>query len=319
MNTLVTGGLGYIGSHIAMKLNHKAIIIDNCSNSKLDYKRYLPFCKVYKKNLDFQSLDKIFASHKITNVIHLAGSKSVNDSISNPLEYYENNVSSTINLLKVMQKYNTKRLVFSSSATVYGIYNKSPLKENMKLKAINPYGRTKIFIEKIIDDFVLSSKNFKAISLRYFNPIGSTRKNILPEQPLGNPQNIMPVLINSIINDQEFNIYGKNYATKDGTCIRDYLHVDDLAEAHIKSLKSFKKISGHEKINIGTGKGYSVLDLINTFEKINKVKIKFKFTKRRAGDAAISYASNQKAKRFLNWYPKFGLKDMCMDSWQSTQ
>ena len=317
MNTLLTGGLGYIGSHIASKLKNKAIIIDNCINSKLNFRKHLPNCKVYKKKLNFQNLESIFDTHKINNVIHLAGLKSVNESILDPLKYYRNNISSTLELLEVMKKYKVKKLVFSSSATVYGTQNKSPLKENMSLNSINPYGSTKIIIEKLIDEYVYSSPNFKAISLRYFNPIASSQEFNLPEQPLGKPQNIMPILIGAIKGKKTFKIYGKNYPTKDGTCIRDYLHVEDLAIAHIKSINSFHKISGHEKINIGTGKGYSVLDLINTFEKTNKIKIKYIFTKRRDGDAAISYSSINKAKKILEWTPKFNLEDMCRDSWKA--
>lgn len=317
MNTLLTGGLGYIGSHIASKLKNKAIIIDNCINSKLNFRKHLPYCKIYKKKLNFQNLESIFDTHKINNVIHLAGLKSVNESILDPLKYYRNNISSTLELLEVMKKYKVKKLVFSSSATVYGTQNKSPLKENMSLNSINPYGSTKIIIEKLIDEYVYSSPNFKAISLRYFNPIASSQEYNLPEQPLGKPQNIMPILIGAIKGKKTFKIYGKNYPTKDGTCIRDYLHVEDLAIAHIKSINSFHKISGHEKINIGTGKGYSVLDLINTFEKTNKIKIKYIFTKRRDGDAAISYSSINKAKKILEWTPKFSLEDMCRDSWKA--
>ena len=318
MKTLITGGLGYIGSHIASKLKDKAIIIDDCSNSKINFLKKLPYCKVYKKKITIDNLEKIFRNHKISNVIHLASFKSVSDSITNPLEYYRNNVLSTIDLINTMQKYELDKLVFSSSATVYGLHNKSPLNENMELSATNPYGSTKIIIEKIIDDVVLSSKNFKAISLRYFNPIASSRKYNLPERPLGKPQNIIPVLIDSIKNKKKFQIFGNNYQTKDGTCIRDYIHVEDLAEAHIKSISAFKKINGHQKINIGTGKGYSILDLIKTFEKTNNIKIKYKFSKRRKGDVPVCYSSNKKAKKLLNWVPKYSLEDMCRDSWQTS-
>jgi len=318
MNTLLTGGLGYIGSHIASKLNSRAVIIDDTSNSQLDYKKSLPNCIVYKKKVNTKNLEKIFETHQISKVIHLASLKSVNESIIKPLEYYENNIFSTIDLLKTMKKYHVNKFVFSSSATVYGLNNNSPLNENMKLSATNPYGNTKIMIEKIIDDVVDSSKNFKAISLRYFNPIASSRKYNLPEQPIGKPQNIMPILINSIKNKEKFQIFGKNYPTKDGTCIRDYIHVEDLADAHIRSINILHKINGHQKINIGTGKGHSVLDLIRTFEKTNGIKIEYKFVKRREGDTAISFASNKKAKKLLNWSPKFNLEDMCKDSWQTS-
>jgi len=319
MYTLITGGLGYIGSHIAAALKNKAIILDNRINSKLDFRKNLPHCKVHIGNINQKNLDKIFLNHKINKVIHMAGLKSVNESMSNPLKYYENNIYSTIELLKSMNKFNINKLVFSSSATVYGNNHISPLKENMDLSSTNPYGSTKIILEKLIDDFSMSKRNFKAISLRYFNPIGSNTIYNLPEQPLGKPQNIMPVLINSIRNKKIFQIFGNDYNTKDGTCIRDYIHVQDLANAHIKSLKSFHKITGHEKFNIGSGRGYSVLELIKTFEKINRIQVNYVFSKKRSGDAAISYSNINKAKKILNWSPELSLKKMCQDSWIASQ
>ena len=319
MYTLLTGGLGYIGSHIAIKLKERAIIIDNCSNSKLNYKKILPNAKVFIKDVNYISLDKIFQKFKIDKVIHLAGYKSVNESFFNPLKYYENNIQSTIDLLRIIEKYKVKKLVFSSSATVYGNNNISPLKENMQLNSTSPYGTTKIIIEKMIDEFIRSNNNFKAISLRYFNPIGSSRKYKLSDQPLGTPQNIMPILIETLKNKKNFFIYGKNYKTLDGTCVRDYIHVEDLADAHILAIKKIDNIHGHEKINIGSGRGYSVLKLINTFEKVNNIKINFKFSKKRSGDVEISYASISKAKKILNWHPKYDLKRMCEDSWIAAQ
>ena len=319
MNTLITGGLGYVGSHIAANLKDKAIIIDNRSNSKLNFKKNLPNCKVYIGDLNQQNLNKIFKNHKIDKVIHMASLKSVNESIIQPLKYYENNIFSTISLLRSMDQFNINKLVFSSSATVYGGSHQSPLKENMHLESTNPYGSTKIIIENLISDFSKYKKNFKAISLRYFNPIGSNIRYNLPEQPLGTPQNIMPVLINSIQNKRTFQIFGKNYNTKDGTCIRDYIHVQDLADAHIKSLNSFKKINGHEIFNIGSGRGYSVLELVRTFESVNNIKVKIIFSKRRNGDSAVSYSSIKKAKKILNWSPKFNLRKMCQDSWIAAQ
>lgn len=317
MQTLITGGLGYIGSHIAAKISKNAVIIDNSINSKLNFKKILPECIVYNKTINEKNLDKIFKKHKINQVIHLASLKAVADSVVNPLKYYENNIMSSISLLKSMKKNNVNKLVFSSSATVYGNENKSPLKESMNLNAVNPYGSTKIIIEKLIDEYSNTNKKFKAISLRYFNPLGSSRIYNLPEQPIGKPQNIMPILLDSIKKKKIFKIFGDDYLTKDGTCIRDYIHVEDLAEAHLLSLRKINLITGHEKFNVGTGKGYSVLDLIKTFEKANHVKINYIFHKRRPGDADISYANINKIKKIIGWRPNFNLLDMCKDSFNN--
>ena len=192
-----------------------------------------------------------------------------------------------------------------------------PLKESMKLNPTNPYGNTKIVIEKLIDDYSATNKDFKAISLRYFNPLGSSKEYDLPERPIGKPQNIMPVLLESIKKKKIFKIFGNDYPTKDGTCIRDYIHIDDLAEAHIECLKKINLISGHEKFNVGTGKGYSVIDLIKTFESVNNIKINFEFHKRRLGDSDISYSDIIKIKKKIGWRPKFSLSDMCRDSFHN--
>ena len=239
MKILITGGLGYIGSHIAYLLGKNAIVIDNKVNSSLNFKKKLPNTLVYKLDLNSRSLNKIFLKHNISGVIHLAGLKSVNESISNSLKYYKNNLASSMDLLESMDKHNINKLIFSSSATVYGDQNKNPLNENMKLKAVNPYGNTKILIEKLIEDYSKNNLKFKSISLRYFNPIGADLKARLKDQPIGKPQNLMPLLINSIKNKKNFKVYGGNYPTIDGTCIRDYIHVKDLASAHILA---FKKI-----------------------------------------------------------------------------
>lgn len=317
MKILLTGGLGYIGSHIANLLGSKVVIIDNKSNSKLNYKKLLPKATVLEKDLNKSSLEKVFANHNIKGVIHLAALKAVNDSIAYPLKYYQNNVSKTLELLETMDKYKIKKLIFSSSATVYGNKNISPLKENMSLQAINSYGNTKLIVEQIIDDYARSNSSFKAISLRYFNPLGADNEAGLSEQPLGEPENLMPVLIKSIKEKKVFKIFGDNYPTTDGTCIRDYIHVKDLAIAHLKALNKLGKLNGHSKINIGLGKGLSVLEIIKLFEKINKIKIKYKISNRRKGDSAISYASNLKAKHLLGWKPQYDIKDMIKDSWES--
>lgn len=317
MSFLLTGGLGYIGSHVAQKLGSKAIIIDNSCNSILDYKKHLPHSTVYKKELNFANLEKIFLKHKISSVIHLAGFKSVKESVENPLSYYKNNIIPTIQLLEAMHKYKINKLIFSSSATVYGNDQTSPLTEEMPLKSVNPYGSTKIIIEQLISDFSKQNLNFKAISLRYFNPIGANYKSNLFDQPLGQPQNLMPILIDTIKKKKKFRIYGNDYDTPDGTCIRDYIHIDDLAEAHIKALKKVSKIKGHIPINIGLGQGLSVLEFIKLFEKVNKINIKYFYTKRRLGDAAKSFADNTKAKTLLRWLPRKNYSDMMLDSWNA--
>lgn len=320
MKILITGGLGYIGSHIAYKLKSKAIIIDNCINSNLDFKKKLPLATVYKKRISKTSLNYIFQKHNdIKAVIHLAGLKSVNESINNPLKYYDYNFNSSLILLEALEKYRIKNLIFSSSATVYGNTNKNPKKETDQLISTNPYGSSKIMIEKLIDEYAYSSNNFSCISLRYFNPIGANLVAGLSDKPMGKPLNLMPILIESIINKKKLTVHGHNYNTKDGTCIRDYIHVDDLADVHILSLHKLKKFKGHKKINIGLGKGISVLDLIKVFEDANNLKVDFKFGKRRYGDAAVSYADNRNAIKFLKWKPKKNYTQMCYDSWMSYQ
>tara|TARA_B100000989_G_scaffold50276_1_gene33228 strand:- start:4731 stop:5696 length:966 start_codon:yes stop_codon:yes gene_type:complete len=317
MKILLTGGLGYIGSHIANLLGKRAVIIDNQVNSSLDYKKFLPEATYYNFDLNSKLIDQIFLDHKIEGVIHLAALKAVNESLKNPINYYKNNICSSINLLETMKKYKVQKIVFSSSATVYGDKNESPLKENMNLEAINPYGRTKIIIENLLKDYAKSEPNFKSIVLRYFNPIGADIKAGLLEQPLGKPQNIIPSIIKSIKEKKTFKIYGNNYKTKDGTCIRDYIHVKDLAVAHILALKKLKILKNHNVINLGLGKGASVLEIVKLFEKINKIKVNYRITNRRKGDVAISYADNKIAKKVLGWKPKYDHIEMVRDAWQS--
>ena len=317
MAILLTGGLGYIGSHIAKLLKKKSVITDNQSNSQLNFKKYLPEATVYLSDLNKHIFEKVFTKHNIQGVIHLAGLKSVNESVFNPLQYYENNIGSSIALLEAMNKFKVDKFIFSSSATVYGNQNLSPLKENMTLKSVNPYASTKIIIEQLISDYALSNYNFKAISLRYFNPIGADVKSNLSEQPLGQPQNIMPILVRAASEQKVFSIYGNNYETPDGTCIRDYLHVKDLALAHVLALKRLNEFKGHTPLNIGLGKGLSVLEVISLFEKVNKVKIKTRITAHRKGDTAISFADNKKVKKLLEWKPRYSYESMLQDAWQA--
>ncbi len=318
MKILLTGGLGYIGSHIANIIGKNAIIIDNRINSSLNYKKFLPKAIVYKKDINFNSLSKIFDQNSIKGVIHLAGLKAVNESINHPLKYYKSNIGITIDLLKAMEKYKVQNLIFSSSATVYGNKNKSPLKEDMAVNSINPYGQTKIIIENMISDFASTNKNFHAISLRYFNPIGADIKAGLNDNPLEQSQNIMPILTKSIKEKKIFKIFGGDYQTKDGTCIRDYIHIKDLAKAHVLAFRKLKEVNGHKVINLGLGKGASVLEILKLFEKVNKVVVNYKFVKRRKGDVGISYADNKKAISFLKWKPKHDYIDMLRDVWEAS-
>lgn len=317
MAILLTGGLGYIGSHIATLINKKTIIIDNLSNSLLNYKKYLPNSIVYKLDLNKKSLNKIFKEHKIDGVIHLAGFKSVNESINSPLKYYTNNIISTLELIESMDRFKINKLIFSSSATVYGDQHSSPLKESYSLNSTNPYASSKIIIEQMIKDYAKSNPNFKAIVLRYFNPLGANIKKGLADLPIGKAQNIMPILVKSVKQNKKFKIFGNDYDTDDGTCIRDYIHIEDLAEAHLIALKKLSKIKGYIPINIGLGKGISVLELIRIFEKANKVSINYSFSQRRKGDVAVSFANTEMSKKILRWKPRYSYKKMMIDSWQS--
>ena len=315
---LITGGLGYIGSHISYKLQDKSIIIDNLSNSNLDYDRLLPSSLVFPCSLNKKNLEFIFNNHDIDSVIHLASLKSVENSIKDPLSYYKNNIVSTIELLEAMDKFNINKLVFSSSATVYGIKNKSPLKENLELGSINPYGQSKIMIERMISDFTKSKSTFRAISLRYFNPIGANTKSGLSDRPIGKAQNLIPLLIFHIKENIPFEVFGNDYLTKDGTCERDYIHIMDLVEAHLKALKYLENINDHIAINIGLGKSLSVLEVIQIFERVLKNKIKFNISKRRIGDIPICYADTTLANKLLSWSPKHSYETMIKDAWQAS-
>ena len=318
MSILITGGLGYIGSHIAKLLKKRAVIIDNQSNSQLNFKRYLPEATVYLSDLNKNILESVFKKENIKMVIHLAGLKSVNESVQNPLKYYENNIRSSIALLEAMNKFKINKFIFSSSATVYGDQQSVPLKENMALKSVNPYGSTKIIIEQLINDYALSNPRFCAFSFRYFNCLGADVKTGLADQPLGEPQNLMPILLKSIKKNKVFKVFGKNYPTYDGTCVRDYIHVKDLSAAHVMALKRLHQFPGHRPINIGLGKGASVLEIIQLFEKVNGIKLKYQIEGRRKGDVAISFASNQLAKKILSWKPLYSYEDMVRDSWEAS-
>ena len=325
MNILLTGGLGYIGSHTAVELlakNYNVTIIDNLSNSKEEVLTKIENitgkkAKFYKGDVrNKRLLKKIFTENKIDIVIHFAGLKAVGESVEKPVEYYDNNLISTISLLEVMKEVNCKNLVFSSSATVYGKPEKLPIKEDAKLETSNPYGTTKLMIEMILKDLYKSDNSWNIIILRYFNPIGSHKSGLIGEDPNGIPNNLMPYIVR-VANKKydHLSIFGNDYDTKDGTGVRDYIHVVDLALGHIKACEYINKKPGLEIFNLGTGKGYSVLDIVETFKKVNKIDVPYEITKRRPGDIDACYADPTKAKKLLKWEAKKDLNDMCKDSY----
>ena len=323
MSVLVTGGAGYIGSHTVVELlneNKEVIVVDNFSNSKPEMLDKIK--KITNKDFKFyeldysnkEKMDKVFAENKIDSVIHFAGYKAVGESVEKPIEYYTNNVSGTLNLLDVMRKHNVKTIIFSSSATVYGDPEVVPLTEMCKIGGTtNPYGSSKLFIEQILKDVYKSDNTWDVCILRYFNPISG----IIGEEPQGRPNNLMPYIVRVASGElEELSIFGNDYNTPDGTGVRDYIHVVDLAKGHIKALEKLEKEkSGIYIYNLGTGKGYSVLDMVHAFEKTTGQKIKYKITERRAGDIATCYADATKAKEELNWVAEKTLEDMCRDSW----
>lgn len=331
---LITGGCGFIGSHTTIELlqnNYDCIIIDNFSNSsptiipqmeKISGKK-INFQKV--DMLDKNALDAIFKKYKIDCVIHFAGLKAVGESQSIPLHYYQNNLISTLNLLEIMQKHNCKKLIFSSSATVYG-NAPSPLTETSQtgIGITNPYGQTKFMIEQILQDYCKSDKNMRIISLRYFNPIGAHPSGLIGENPNGIPNNIMPYIMRVALQNntmhylddkyKKINIFGNTYATKDGTAIRDYIHVVDLAIGHLKAIETLKK--GYDTFNLGTGKGTTVLELIQTFAKTNNLDIPYHFGNKREGDLETVFCNCQKANNILGWKCTKTLEDACKDCWR---
>ena len=323
MKILVTGAAGYIGSHTIVELlnnNYEVIGIDNFVNSKKEVVGKIE--KVSGKKFkfiegdvrDLEILNKIFNENDIEAVIHFAGLKAVGESVSMPIEYYDNNINSTLSLIKVMKNYRCRKFIFSSSATVYGAPNKLPILENFPLSTTNPYGTTKLVNEYILSDLYKSDNNWEITLLRYFNPIGSEKTGTLGENPNGIPNNLMPYIVRVAIGQLEkLYVYGNDYPTHDGTGVRDYIHVVDLARGHVKAIEKSKK--GINTYNLGTGTGYSVLDVVKTFEKVNNVKIPYVITERRPGDVAECYADVSKAKREIEWEAKYNLEDMCKDSY----
>lgn len=324
---LVTGGAGFIGSHTSVELlnaGYDIIILDNFVNSKPEsLKRIKELTgkdfKFYQADIrDEEAMTKVFAENKIDAVIHFAGLKSVPQSIKEPLNYYDNNIAGTVCLCRVMDKAGCKKLVFSSSATVYGSKNPSPLREDMPTGGTtNPYGTTKYFVEQILQDLCISDSEWGVSILRYFNPIGAHKSGRIGEDPNGIPGNLMPYITQVAIGKLEcLNVCGNDYPTPDGTGVRDYIHVVDLALGHIKALDRLLKVKGCEVYNLGTGKGYSVLDVVKAFEKASGIKINYRIAPRRAGDVACCYADATKAKEVLGWQAQYDIDDMCADSWR---
>lgn len=325
MAILVTGGAGYIGSHTVIELlneGNEVIIVDNFYNSQPEVLNRIKELsgkefKFYEADLlNATALEKIFMENKIESVIHFAGYKAVGESVEKPISYYHNNITSTLILLEMMAKYNVKKIVFSSSATVYGLNNISPLGENLPLSTTNPYGTTKLFIEQILRDLWNSDKEWSIAILRYFNPIGAHSSGRIGENPNGLPNNLMPFITQVAVGKREkLSIFGSDYDTHDGTGVRDYIHVVDLAKGHIKALEKIKNETTVEAYNLGTGIGYSVLDLVKAFEKVNGIKIPYVIVPRRAGDVSACFADAAKAYKNLNWVTEKTIEDMCRDSW----
>lgn len=327
MAILVTGGTGYIGSHTVVELlesGKEVVIVDNFSNSRPEVLDNIK--KIINKDfkfyeldiLDEEKLDRVFEENKIDSVIHFAGLKAVGESVQKPLEYYHNNITGTLSLLKVMRKYNCKKIVFSSSATVYGDPETHKYVETMgRGVPTSPYGKTKAMIEEILEDYYVADNEMAISILRYFNPIGAHPTGIIGENPQGIPNNLMPYIQKVAIGElKELSVFGNDYNTEDGTGVRDYIHVQDLAIGHLKALENLdKKGSGVYIHNLGNGRGYSVLEIVHTFEKVNNIKVPYKIAPRRPGDLDMFYADPTKAKQELGWQNKHTLEDMCRDSW----
>ena len=326
MSILVTGGLGFIGSDTVVELlenDYDVIVIDNLSNSDIDVKKNIE--KITNKNFKFYEgdvcdldlLDVIFSENEIDSVIHFAGYKAVGESVEKPIMYYENNLVSTLHLCKKMIEYDCDKIIFSSSATVYGDPEVLPITEDCKVgETTNPYGTSKLMIERILKDICISNSKFTAVVLRYFNPIGSHPSGLIGEKPNGIPNNLMPYIVRVANGELKIlSIFGNDYDTHDGTGVRDYIHVVDLAKGHIKALEKAKKSDGISYYNLGTGVGYSVLDLVNSFKKVNNVDVPYQIVERRPGDIACCYADPSKALKELGWKAELGIDDMVKDSY----
>lgn len=327
MSILVTGGAGYIGSHTVVELQNSGydvIVCDNLSNSsrtslervKMITGKEVPF---YLADIrDREAMNAIFEKEQIDSVIHFAGLKAVGESVAKPWEYYDNNITGTLTLIDVMRKHNVKNIIFSSSATVYGIPEYSPITEDFpKGQCMHPYGWTKSMLEQILTDMHTSDSSWNVVILRYFNPIGAHKSGLIGEDPSGVPNNLMPYVTQVAVGKRpELGVFGNDYNTHDGTGVRDYIHVVDLAVGHVKALKKIEENAGLEIYNLGTGTGYSVLDIVHSFEDATGVSVPYSIKPRRPGDIDIYYASPAKAERELGWIAALGVKEMCEDSWR---
>ena len=325
MKILVTGGLGYIGSHTCCCLldaGYEVVVVDNLVNSKIEVVDKIKtitgkdFVFYQEDVCDEDALDKIFEKEKVDAVIHFAAYKAVGESVSMPVKYYENNLGSTLKLCKVMKKHGCRKFVFSSSATVYGSPKTLPIREDFPLSTTNPYGSTKLMNEQILKDVVVANPEFSVVILRYFNPIGSHESGLIGEDPNGIPNNLMPYIVRVANKQLEIlSVFGNDYDTHDGTGVRDYIHVVDLAMGHLKALEKTNKDDGIFYYNLGTGTGYSVLDLVETFKRVNNVDVPYKIVDRRPGDIAACYADPTKAFEELGWKAEKGIEEMCRDSY----
>ncbi len=322
---LVTGGAGYIGSHTAVLLieaGYDIIIFDNFSNASIESVKRIE--KIVNKEITLiegdirnrNDLDAVFNLYSIKTVIHFAGLKAVGESVAHPLKYYDNNISGTITLCEIMAKHNCKSIIFSSSATVYGDPKTTPIDESFPTSTTNPYGRSKLIIEEILRDLYISDNDWKIVLLRYFNPIGAHASGTIGEDPTGIPNNLMPFISQTAIGKRKYlSVFGDDYDTKDGTGVRDYIHVVDLALGHVKALDKIDTFNKVMTINLGTGEGYSVLNVIKAFEKVTGRKVPYKIEPRRAGDIATCYADPSYAQKVLNWKAEKTLEEMCADTW----
>ncbi len=329
MAILITGGAGYIGSHTMVELleaGKELVVVDNFLNSKpLALERVKKITgkdfKFFEVDLlDREALEKVIRENDIDSCIHFAGLKAVGESCQKPLWYYYNNVTGTLNLCELLQKYNAKRIVFSSSATVYGKPASVPITEDFPLSTTNPYGETKLMIERILSDMAAADREWSVSILRYFNPIGAHASGLIGEDPQGIPNNLLPYITQVAAGRREcLSIFGNDYNTPDGTGVRDYIHVVDLARAHLRALERAEKVTGVEHFNVGTGIGYSVLDIVHAYEKATGVKIPYRFAERRPGDIDECYANPKKAAEVLGWSAQYNIEDMCRDSyrWQT--
>jgi UDP-glucose 4-epimerase len=323
---LVTGGAGYIGSHTVLALleaGHEVLIVDNLSNSSAKVLprleqlsgQVIPFVQADVR--DGAALDRIFAEHRIDGVIHFAGLKAVGESVAQPLRYFDNNVGSTLALLQAMDRAGVRRIVFSSSATVYGDPEQVPITESSRLQVTNPYGRTKLICEDILRDLLVSDPRWQVAILRYFNPVGAHISGTIGEHPNGIPNNLMPFITQVAVGQREFlSIFGQDYPTSDGTGVRDYIHVVDLAQGHLAALNYLQDQQASITVNLGTGRGVSVKELADTFARVTGVPVPYRFVDRRPGDVAACYADTRLAQEALGWQAQLGVERMCQDAWR---